>query len=135
MESCEVLLPAGSHVRHPAPGNFLSWETERIDLPGGPMPFAKGDLEGSCSVEFGATESRVLRLVGAACGRPVEVDMSVAPYFTLWSKLPDDFIRSEPRGGLPDQHERRPFEEKLAIQEIPPEGELRKSFAIRLPEP
>jgi galactose mutarotase-like enzyme len=129
MEQGEVLFLAGRYRRHLAPDNFLSGQTEELDLPAGPMPFSKKDLPESFLLEPVGV-APVLCFVDQASGRRVELDFSQAPYFTLWSDG-GPFLCVEPCWGLPDHHEQRPFEKKLGIQVIPPKGVLEKSFSMR----
>lgn len=125
-----VILPKGIYIRHMAPGNFLSGETVRIEHPGGPMPFDKGELPGSFLLELSDVPVAVFAVEDPAGGRRVELDYREAPYVTLWSDG-HDFVCVEPCWGLPDHQEQRPFEQKEGLQEIPPGGSLSRSFSIR----
>jgi galactose mutarotase-like enzyme len=132
LADCKVELPAGHYVRHLAPGNFLSGETEAIDHAGGPMPFAKSELPGSFLLDLAAIPpaARIFTLVDAAGGRRVAVDCAQAPYLTLWSDG-HDFVCIEPCWGLPDRAQQTPFEAKPGIVEIAAGGELSRDFVIR----
>lgn len=125
--SAEVILPAGSYVRHLAPGNFLNGETEVIDFAGGPMPFDKSKLEDSYLVGIDRIPNRSITLRDA--GREVVFDFSEVPFMTLWSSG-DDFLCIEPCWGLPDSIPQHPFQEKVGIQFIPPGGSLTAGFGI-----
>ena len=127
LEACEVILPPGVYVRHLAPGNFLSGETERIEHAGGPMPFDKTELPGSFLLELAGVPDREFIVRDAT--RETRLDFSEAPFVTLWSDG-GNFVCVEPCWGLPDHHQQRPFEEKLGIIEIPPRGILERSFTI-----
>jgi len=129
MESAEVLMPAGKYVRHFAPDNFLSGETEEIDFAGGPMPFKKSELEGSFLLELKKVDLPLFTFLDKESGRDVMLNFSGAPYVTIWSSG-QAFICVEPCWGLPDHQEQRPFEKKEGIQEIEPLGKLTRSFTI-----
>jgi len=123
------MMPAGKYVRHFAPGNFLSGETEEIDFPGGPMPFPKAELEGSFLLELKNVELPMFTFADAATERQVMLNYSGVPYVTIWSDG-GPFICVEPCWGLPDHQEQRPFEKKPGIQEIEAGGVLTGSFTI-----
>jgi len=129
MESAEVLMPAGKYVRHFAPGNFLSGETEEIDFPGGAMPFKKSELEGSFLLELKKVELPLFTFLDRESGREVMLNFSGAPYVTIWSSG-QNFICVEPCWGLPDHHEQRVFEKKEGIEKIEPGKKLVRSFTI-----
>jgi galactose mutarotase-like enzyme len=134
IESAQVWMPKGRYVRHLAPGNFLSGETEEIVHEGGPMPFDKSQLNGSFLLELRDVPLPLFTFADEQSGREVDLNFSGAPYVTIWSDG-NPFICVEPCWGLPDHHEQRPFEEKLGIQEIAPGAELVRSFSMtpRLP--
>ncbi len=127
LDECEIILPPGIYVRHLAPGNFLSGETERIEHAGGPMPFDKSQLPDSFLLELAEVPEREFLVRDAT--RETRLDFSEAPFVTLWSDG-GNFVCVEPCWGLPDHHEQRPFEEKLGIVEIPPRGVLERTFAM-----
>jgi galactose mutarotase-like enzyme len=129
LDAAEVLMPPGEYVRHFAPENFLSGETETFQHAGGPMPFRKVDLPGSFLLELKNVPQPIFVFSDAPSHRQVELDFREAPYMTLWSNG-QPFICIEPCWGLPDHHEQRPFENKLGIQKIPPQGTLTHSFTI-----
>jgi galactose mutarotase-like enzyme len=129
LESAELMMPPGSYVRHFAPGNFLSGETQEIEFAGGPMPFPKADLPGSFLLELKRVELPLFTFVDKADGRQVILNYSGSPYLTLWSDG-GPFLCVEPCWGLPDHQDQRPFEEKSGIQEIEPRGTLTRSFTM-----
>jgi len=59
-----------------------------------------------------------------------EIDLAEAPFFTIWSDL-HPFICVEPCWGLPDHHKQEPFEKKIGIQVVPPQGSLSRSCSFR----
>ena len=129
LESAEVLMPAGKYVRHFAPDNFLSGQTEEFEFAGGPMPFKKSELPGSFLLELKKVELPLFTFIDKESGRDVMLNFSGAPYVTIWSSG-QAFICVEPCWGLPDHEEQRPFEMKEGIQEIEPLGKLTRSFTI-----
>ena len=129
LESAELRMPPGKYVRHFAPGNFLSGETQEIDFAGGPMPFSKSELPGSFLLELKAVELPLFTFADRADGRQVMLNYSGAPYLTLWSDG-GPFLCVEPCWGLPDPGERRLFEEKPGLQKIEPLGGLTRSFTV-----
>jgi len=132
LDDGEVLLPAGTYVRHFAPGNFLSGETQTLEHAGGPMPFAKADLPGSYLLEPVDVPMPLYVFSDKTSGRVVELNFAGVPYVTLWSdgNTASPFICVEPCWGLPDHHEQRAFENKLGMQTIPPLGTLERSFTM-----
>ncbi len=130
-EQARVVLPRGSYRRHLAPNNFLSGETIEFDSDGATMPIKPFELPGSFLLETIEADSYVVKLLDYALNRQIELDFSDAPYFTIWSDL-NPFICIEPCWGLPDHQEQRPFEKKLGIQVIPPQGTLTRRFSMRL---
>jgi len=129
-KTCRVLFPAGVYTRHFAPGNFLNGELETIDFPGGDMPFARENLEGSYLVGLEAAPVRVFQIEDPESGRRVVLDFSEVPFLTVWSDM-NPFICLEPCWGLPDSNPPRPFEEKEGIQTIAPGAVLRRGFGIK----
>jgi galactose mutarotase-like enzyme len=127
LSECEVILPPGDYIRHLAPGNFLSGETQRISHRGGPMPFDKAELPGSVLLELSGVKIRTF--VVRDSRREVALDYSEAPYLTLWSDG-GNFICVEPCWGLPDHHNQRPFEQKLGIQEIAPSSIIERAISV-----
>jgi galactose mutarotase-like enzyme len=75
-------------------------------------------------------EGEIARLQDYQRQRQVEIDLSEAPYFTIWSDL-EPFVCIEPCWGLPDHQQQRPFEQKLGIQTIPTGQTLTKRFSMR----
>jgi galactose mutarotase-like enzyme len=128
IDSAEVILPSGTYVRHMAPGNFLSGETELIEHSAGSMPFDKAELPGAFLLELKDVPVPVFEMHSGK--RRISLGFEEAPYVTLWSDL-RPFVCIEPCWGLPDHHQQRPFEEKAGIQEIAPGGRLSKSFTIK----
>jgi galactose mutarotase-like enzyme len=129
LESAELMMPPGIYVRHFAPGNFLSGETEEIDFAGGPMPFPKAELPGSFLLELKKVELPLFTFADKSDGRQVMLNYSGAPYLTLWSDG-GPFLCVEPCWGLPDHEAQRPFEKKAGIEEIGPGGTLTRSFTM-----
>ena len=129
LEAAQVFLPAGDYVRHVAPENFLSGETQPFHHDGGPMPFDKAELPDSFLLELKNVPQPVFVFEDAPTARSVELDFREAPFVTIWSNG-QPFICVEPCWGLPDHHEQRAFENKLGIQIIPPRGTLTRSFTI-----
>lgn len=125
--NAEVLLPAGTYLRHWAPGNFLDGRVEPVEHRGGPMPFDKGALPDSYLLELSQVPTRLFTLRDA--GRAVVLDFSEVPYCTLWSDG-GSFLCIEPCWGLPDSDPQKPFEKKDGIQTIAPLGTLRAGFSI-----
>ena len=127
LETCTVILPAGSYVRHLAPGNFLSGEVQQFDHETGPMSFAKADLPGSFLFALKDVPVPIFELRDAR--RRVDLDFREAPYVTFWSDG-NPYLCVEPCWGLPDHHRQRPFESKLGIEEIEPRASLVRRFSI-----
>lgn len=128
-ESFRFEMPPGAYRRHFAPDNFLSGETEDIDFPGGEMPFDRAKLPGSYILEFIDVPQRTFRYIDPPSGRSVSLDLSEAPYLTLWSDG-GPFLCVEPCWGLTDRHDHRAFEDKEGIQQIPAGGRLVRSFSM-----
>jgi len=129
LEEARVMMPAGSYVRHFAPGNFLSGEQEQFDFSAGPMPFNKADLPGSFLLELKNVPLPIFLLEDHGSKRHIYLNFSGAPYVTIWSDG-NPFICVEPCWGLPDHQEQKPFEQKLGIQEIPAGETLERSFTM-----
>lgn len=128
--SAQLTLPPGYYVRHLAPDNFLSGEQQAFDFPGGALPYPKEELPGSFLLELAGVPRKVVTLEDREGGRRVELDLSQAPYLTVWSDG-GPFICVEPCWGLPDHEEQRPFEDKLGMQELLPDADFSASFTIR----
>ncbi|MEA3187252.1 MAG: hypothetical protein QOD99_1082 [Chthoniobacter sp.] len=129
LESADVLMPEGDYIRHLAPGDLLSGDTETFHHAGGPMPFKKSDLPGSFLLELKNVAEAKFAFVDNSSGRRVNLGFSEAPYITIWSSG-EPFICVEPCWGLPDHHNQRPFEQKLGIQPIKPGTTLTRSCTI-----
>jgi galactose mutarotase-like enzyme len=130
VENARVVLPAGRYRRHLAPENFLSGEIQEFETEGGTMAIRPFELPGSFLIEPVEIDETIVRLHDFGTGSEVQIDLSEAPYFTIWSDL-NPFICIEPCWGLPDHQEQRPFEQKLGIQMIPPGGTLTRRFSMR----
>jgi galactose mutarotase-like enzyme len=130
IEQARILLPKGKYRRYLAPDNFLSGETVEFESDGGSMPIKPFELPGSFLLEAIEVDSYNVRLQDYARHRQVELDLSEAPYFTIWSDL-NPFVCIEPCWGLPDHQVQRPFEKKLGIQAIPPKDTLTRRFSMR----
>lgn len=122
-------MPAGRYRRYHAPSNYLSEETEEIDFPGGPMPFAREKLPGSYILEFVDVPDRTFVYHDLPTQRSVRLDFAEVPYVTLWSDG-GPFLCVEPCWGLTDHHEQRAFENKAGIQTIAPNGRLDAGFTM-----
>jgi galactose mutarotase-like enzyme len=130
VEQARIILPKGKYRRHLAPDNFLNGETVEFEASGGTMPIKPFELPGSFLLEAIDVDSYDVRLQDYGRHRQVELDLSEAPYFTIWSDL-NPFICVEPCWGLPDHQDQRPFEKKLGIQAIPPKDMLTRRFSMR----
>ncbi|HEY0793577.1 MAG TPA: hypothetical protein VGD78_21125 [Chthoniobacterales bacterium] len=130
VEQARIILPKGVYRRHLAPGNFLSGETLEFTSDGEHLPIRPFELPDSFLLEPLEVEEHVVRLRDLTTGREVEVNLSDAPYFTLWSDL-NPFVCVEPCWGLPDHQQQEPFEQKLGLQVIPPQGRLTKRCSFR----
>jgi galactose mutarotase-like enzyme len=126
-ESFHLQMPKGLYRRYFSPGNYLSGETRDIEFPGGEMPFSKNELPGSIILELVDVPRPRLSYVDPPSGRWVILDLSGAPYLTLWSDG-GPFLCVEPCWGLTDHREQRAFEDKKGIQTVAPRGELRAFF-------
>jgi galactose mutarotase-like enzyme len=130
VEQARIILPKGKYRRYLAPDNFLSGETVEFEASGGTMPIKPFELPGSFLLEAIDVDSHEVRLMDYGRQRQVELDLSEAPYFTIWSDL-NPFVCVEPCWGLPDHQDQRPFEKKLGIQKIPPLDTLTRRFLMR----
>jgi galactose mutarotase-like enzyme len=130
VEQARIILPKGKYRRYLAPDNFLKSETVEFEASGGTMPIKPFELPGSFLLEAIDVDSYDVRLQDYGRHHQVELDLSEAPYFTIWSDL-NPFICVEPCWGLPDHQDQRPFEQKLGIQAIPPKDTLTKRFSMR----
>jgi galactose mutarotase-like enzyme len=128
-DSFEWYLPPGRYRRHLAPGNYLSGETEDIQLQGGAMPFRREELPGSFILELLDVPDREFRFLDPPSGREMKLDLAGVPYLTLWSDG-GPFLCVEPCWGLTDRHDQRAFEAKEGIQIIPARGSLTAAFAM-----
>ena len=131
IERARVVLPKGTYRRYLAPNNFLSGETVEFESDGTTMPIKPFELPQSFLLETIEADSYVAKLLDYESKRQVELDLSEAPYFTIWSDL-NPFICIEPCWGLPDHQDQRPFEKKLGIQLIPAQETLTRRVWIRL---
>jgi galactose mutarotase-like enzyme len=129
VRAADILLPAGTYVRHWAPDNFLDGRTERIPFVGGPMPFAKDDLPSSFLLGIEEVPAARFTVRDELAGREVVCDYTGCPYVTIWSDL-GPFVCIEPCWGLPDSRPQRPFADKIGIQRVAPGGTLRAGFSI-----
>jgi galactose mutarotase-like enzyme len=129
-DRARVVLPRGTYRRYLAPDNFLSGETVEFESDGATMPIKPFELPGSFLLETIESDSYVVKLLDFGQNRQVELDISDAPYFTIWSDL-NPFICIEPCWGLPDHQEQRAFEKKLGIQTIPPQETFTRRFSMR----
>jgi galactose mutarotase-like enzyme len=130
VESARIILPRGTYRRYLAPDNFLKGETREMTSDGGTLPIKPFELPGSFLMEAVDVEGEIAKLQDYQRQRQVEIDLSEAPYFTIWSDL-EPLVCIEPCWGLPDHQEQRPFEQKLGIQVIPAGQTLTKRFSMR----
>ncbi len=130
LDNARIILPRGTYRRYLAPGNFLSGETVEFEADGGPAPFRPFDLPDSFLLEAVDVVHHVVRLQDFGWQRQVEIDLSEAPFFTIWSDL-HPFMCIEPCWGLPDHREQEPFEKKVGIQVIPPGETLTRRCSFR----
>ena len=130
VEQARIVLPKGKYRRYLAPDNFLSGETVEFESDGSTMPIKPFELPGSFLMEAVDVDGYNVRLQDYGRHRAVELDLSDAPYFTIWSDL-NPFICIEPCWGLPDHQNQRPFEQKLGIQVIPPRATLSRRLSMR----
>ena len=128
-DSWRLTMPKGRYIRHLAPGNFLSGETEIIDFAGGAMPFANRDLPDSFLLEISEIEQPFFVFADQPSGREIVLNYSGAPYLTLWSDG-HAFLCVEPCWGLPDSEPQRAFEDKVGIQKIAANGALSRTITV-----
>ena len=125
--TCSIHFPPGRYIRHRAPGNFLDGNKDIIDFEGGEMPFPREKLPDSYLLELGGVPEPLFTLRDS--GRTIDLDFRGVPYMTVWSDL-GHFLCLEPCWGLPDSNPQKPFEEKVGIQTLQPNGRLHASFRI-----
>jgi galactose mutarotase-like enzyme len=130
IENARIILPKGVYRRHIAPDNFLSGETLEFESDGGTWPVKPFELPGSFLLEPLVVDKNAVILRDYGDRRQVELDLSEAPYFAIWSDL-NPFVCIEPCWGLPDHKDQRPFEKKLGIETIEPGGRLSRRFSMR----
>jgi galactose mutarotase-like enzyme len=130
LEQARIILPRGAYRRYLAPGNFLSGETLEFEADGGTAPFKPFDFPDSFLLEPVDVVHQVVRLQDFGWQRQIEIDLSEAPFFTIWSDL-HPFICIEPCWGLPDHHEQEPFEKKLGMQIVSPGETLTRRCNFR----
>ena len=128
-EAFHFEMPRGTYRRHFSPGNYLTGETQDIEITGGEMPFPKDKLSGSFILELLQVHGGKFTYSDPPSGRSVILDLNNVPYLTLWSDG-GPFLCVEPCWGLTDHHEQRHFEDKQGIHEIAAGGELRADFTI-----
>jgi galactose mutarotase-like enzyme len=128
-DSFHLKMPAGRYRRWFSPDNYLSGETEDIDFDGGETPFERSKLPGSYILEFVDVPDRRLVYSDPPSRREVALNLTEAPYVTLWSDG-GAFLCVEPCWGLTDRHDQRPFELKDGIQVIPAREKLTASFTM-----
>jgi galactose mutarotase-like enzyme len=129
LESCRLLLPAGTYRREMAPGDFLDGTVQEIPFAGGEMPFAKKDLPGSYLLDLAGVPDRRFVLESPALRHRIECDYTETPFLTLWSNG-DPFLCVEPCWGLPDNNPPLPFEQKKGIQHIAARGTLKAALRV-----
>ena len=130
IENSRIILPRGRYRRYLAPGNFLSGETLEFESDGGTWPVKPFELPGTFILEAIDVDQSVVILRDFGAAKQVEIDLSEAPYFAIWSDL-NPFVCIEPCWGLPDHQEQRPFEKKLGIQVIEPGATFKHRFSMR----
>lgn len=129
LSAAQVTCPAGTYVRHLAPGNFLNGETQVLEFPGGDFPYEKAALSDSYLIGIEGVAHREFILCDAPRGVSVSLDFSEVPFVTFWSDA-DDFLCIEPCWGLPDSNPPLAFEDKVGIQTIPPRASRTWGFSI-----
>ena len=107
----------------------MSGQTVEFTSAGDSFPCKPFELPDSFLIEPVAVDESVVKLQDLKEGREVQIDLSEAPFFTIWSDL-NPFICIEPCWGLPDHKEQEPFEKKVGIQLIPPSGTLSRSVVF-----
>lgn len=130
IDDARIILPAGTYRRYLAPGNFLSGQTVEFNSAGNSFPCKPFELPDSFLIEPIDVDELVVKLQDLKERREVHIDLSEAPFFTIWSDL-NPFICIEPCWGLPDHKEQEPFEKKVGIQVIPPLRPLSRQCGIR----
>ena len=130
IEDARIILPQGQYRRHLAPGNFLSGETVDFSSSGLSFPCKPFELPDSFLIEPLEVDERVVKLQDLKEKREIQIDLSEAPFFTIWSDL-NPFLCIEPCWGLPDHHDQEPFERKVGIQQIAPSGSLTRQCSFR----
>lgn len=130
IDDARIILPRGTYRRYLAPGNFLSGQTVEFTSAGDSFPCKPFELPDSFLIQPVEVDELVVKLQDLKEGREVQIDLSQAPFFTIWSDL-NPFICIEPCWGLPDHKEQEPFEKKVGIQLIPSLGTLSRQSSIR----
>jgi galactose mutarotase-like enzyme len=130
IDDARIILPRGKYRRYLAPGNFLSGETVEFSSAGDSFPCKPFELPDSFLIEPLEVDEAVVKLQDLKEKREVQIDLSEAPFFTIWSDL-NPFICIEPCWGLPDHQKQEPFEKKVGIQVIPPQGTLTRQSSFR----
>jgi len=131
IDAARIILPRGRYRRYLAPGNFLSGETVEFNSAGTSFPCKPFELPDSFLIEPLEVDESVVKLQDLKENREVHIDLSEAPFFTIWSDL-NPFICIEPCWGLPDHRQQEPFEKKVGIQKIAPLGTLTRQCGIRI---
>jgi galactose mutarotase-like enzyme len=131
IDDARIILPRGKYRRYLAPGNFLSGQTVEFTSAGDSFPCKPFELPDSFLIEPVDVDELVVKLQDLKERREVQIDLSEAPFFTIWSDL-NPFICVEPCWGLPDHKEQEPFEKKVGIQLIPPQGTLSRQCSFRI---
>jgi galactose mutarotase-like enzyme len=130
IDDARIILPRGQYRRHLAPGNFLSGQIVDFTSAGDSFPCKPFELPDSFLIQPIEVDEYVVKLQDLKERREVQIDLSEAPFFTIWSDL-NPFICIEPCWGLPDHKEQEPFEKKLGIQVIQPQGILTRQCSFR----
>ena len=130
IDDARIILPRGKYRRYLAPGNFLSGQTAEFSSAGDSFPCKPFELPDSFLIEPLEVDEAVVKLQDLKEKREVQIGLSEAPFFTIWSDL-NPFICIEPCWGLPDHKEQEPFEKKVGIQVIPPQGTLTRQCSFR----
>jgi galactose mutarotase-like enzyme len=130
IDDARIILPRGTYRRYLAPGNFLSGQTVDFSSAGDSFPAKPFELPDSFLIQPIDVDEYVVKLQDLKERREIQIDLSEAPFFTIWSDL-NPFICVEPCWGLPDHKEQEPFEKKVGIQVIPPHGTLSRRCSFR----
>jgi galactose mutarotase-like enzyme len=130
IDDARIILPRGQYRRHLAPGNFLSGQIVDFTSAGDSFPCKPFELPDSFLIQPIEVDEYVVKLQDLKERREVQIDLSEAPFFTIWSDL-NPFICIEPCWGLPDHKEQEPFEKKLGIQVIQTQGILTRQCSFR----